>query len=186
MKQVTATNSQLSKFVTNKAKCLAHKCGVPLNEKEGETTVCKHHKAEEPEICVQTIHKVNDMQEHFSRLWTQCQRCQGTTLANVLSVALYSILACIVTFPEFPRLVASRGALHRKGLSHILSPQKGPQRSHRIPKNSRAVFHQLVAGKRNSERTQGDARSALGDARAATAATHTQTDRDTHKLTRSA
>ena len=103
---MTATNSQLSKFVTNKAKCLAHKCGVPLNEKEGETTVCKHHKAEEPEICVQTIYKVNDMQEHFSRLWTQCQRCQGTTFAKVLSgVALYSMFAF---YSDFSRISQAR------------------------------------------------------------------------------
>jgi DNA polymerase delta subunit 1 len=87
VKQMTSTNSALSKFVTNKAKCLAHKCGVPLNENEGETTVCKHHKVDEPEICMQTIAKVNEMQEQFSRLWTQCQRCQGSLHQEVLCTA---------------------------------------------------------------------------------------------------
>jgi len=87
VKHTTATNSALSKFVTNKVKCLAPKCGVPLNEKEGETTVCKHHKADEPEICIQTITKVNEMQEQFSRLWTQCQRCQGSLHQEVLCTA---------------------------------------------------------------------------------------------------
>jgi hypothetical protein len=71
----------------DQAKCLAPKCGVPLNDKDGETAVCRHHKAEEPQICMHTIIKVNEMQENFSRLWTQCQRCQGSLHQEVLCTA---------------------------------------------------------------------------------------------------
>ena len=46
--------------------------------------VCKHCKPKESELYQREILKLNSIQEKFARLWTQCQRCQGSLHEKVL------------------------------------------------------------------------------------------------------
>mmetsp|Transcript_11802 Transcript_11802/g.27341 ORF Transcript_11802/g.27341 Transcript_11802/m.27341 type:complete len:510 (-) Transcript_11802:346-1875(-) len=76
----TPTNGGLMKFVKTTLTCLG--CRAPL--KEGQTTVCDHCKPNESALCRTSIENVNERQDHFGRLWTQCQRCQGSLHQEVL------------------------------------------------------------------------------------------------------
>ena len=46
--------------------------------------VCKFCKPKESELYQREIIELNVIQEKFSRLWTQCQRCQGSLHEKVL------------------------------------------------------------------------------------------------------
>ena len=121
---------------------------MPLNEKEGETTVCKHHKADEPEvrlfpwivivrvcartyslihtfipseylpvgltnvttqICMQTISKVNDMQEQvqmcvllfFPKICVGCV-CFFTNHRMDAKPAVFAFVDSVSAMPGFP------------------------------------------------------------------------------------
>jgi DNA polymerase delta subunit 1 len=47
-------------------------------------TLCSHCKGKEPEVYRRQLGIVNEHEDKFSRLWTQCQRCQGSLHADVL------------------------------------------------------------------------------------------------------
>ena len=57
-------------------------CKTPLPA--GEMTLCSHCKGKEPEVYRRQLGVVNEHEDKFSRLWTQCQRCQGSLHADVL------------------------------------------------------------------------------------------------------
>jgi len=40
--------------------------------------VCEHCKPKESELFQKEIAQLNVLEEKFTRLWTQCQRCQGS------------------------------------------------------------------------------------------------------------
>jgi DNA polymerase delta subunit 1 len=67
-------------FATKKLKCMA--CKTPLPD--GETTLCGHCKLRETEVYRRQLGIVNENEDKFARLWTQCQRCQGSLHADVL------------------------------------------------------------------------------------------------------
>ena len=46
--------------------------------------VCKHCQVDESALYQKEISKMNMLEERFSRLWTQCQRCQGSLHEDVL------------------------------------------------------------------------------------------------------
>lgn len=50
--------------------------------------VCKYCKPKESEIYQKEISHLNILEEKFSRLWTQCQRCQGSLHEDVLCTRL--------------------------------------------------------------------------------------------------
>ncbi|XP_013418997.1 DNA polymerase delta catalytic subunit [Lingula anatina] len=70
----------LSAFTKKRSTCIG--CKAVL-EKEG-IAVCKHCKSRESEIYQKEISMANALEEKFARLWTQCQRCQGSLHEDVL------------------------------------------------------------------------------------------------------
>ncbi|KAF9581072.1 DNA-directed DNA polymerase delta [Lunasporangiospora selenospora] len=70
----------LMKFAVKKATCLG--CKAPL--KAGESAVCAGCKERAPELYQKQRKIVNSLEVRFSRLWTQCQRCQGSLHQEVL------------------------------------------------------------------------------------------------------
>jgi len=77
---VTSKVGALAAFTKKKMTCIG--CKVPL---EVETdAVCRHCKVKEGEIYQKQIANIASMEERFSRLWTECQRCQGSLHEEVL------------------------------------------------------------------------------------------------------
>merc|ERR1719244_634795 len=77
---VTSKVGALAAFTKKKMTCIG--CKVPL---EVETdAVCRHCKVKEGEIYQKQIANIATMEERFSRLWTECQRCQGSLHEEVL------------------------------------------------------------------------------------------------------
>ncbi|KAI8477524.1 DNA polymerase delta catalytic subunit, partial [Branchiostoma belcheri] len=87
---VSSKISALAGFVKKRSTCIG--CKTVL-QKEG-TAVCKYCKDKESDLpegaCLLTpffasqIMQLNALEEKFSRLWTQCQRCQGSLHEDVL------------------------------------------------------------------------------------------------------
>jgi len=76
----TAKAGGIMMFAVKKIKCMG--CKVPISEKE--KTFCMHCRPKEAEIYAKKLLEVNAHEEMFSRLWTQCQRCQGSLHQDVL------------------------------------------------------------------------------------------------------
>jgi len=62
-------------FAVKKLKCLGCKTPIPETEK---STLCLHCRPREAEIYTQKALEVAAHEGVFSKLWTQCQRCQGS------------------------------------------------------------------------------------------------------------
>merc|ERR1711962_1098125 len=77
---VTSKVGALAAFTKKKMTCIG--CKVPL-ENEAEA-VCKYCKEKEGEIYQKQIANVAALEDKFSRLWTQCQRCQGSLHEEVI------------------------------------------------------------------------------------------------------
>ncbi|KAJ2962042.1 hypothetical protein NQZ79_g2805 [Umbelopsis isabellina] len=77
----TPTVGGLMKFTVKTATCLG--CKTPL-PKGDNSAVCKHCKSRVGELYQKQLSSVNDLEVRFSRLWTQCQRCQGSLHQDVL------------------------------------------------------------------------------------------------------
>ena len=77
---VTSKVGALAAFTKKKMTCIG--CKVPL-ENEAEA-VCKYCKEKEGEIYQKQIANLATLEEKFTNLWTQCQRCQGSLHEEVL------------------------------------------------------------------------------------------------------
>ncbi|CAG8570555.1 13511_t:CDS:10 [Cetraspora pellucida] len=58
-------------------------CKVPLTKDAG-SVVCRHCKPKLGELYQKQLGTVNEFETRFARLWTQCQRCQGSLHQDVL------------------------------------------------------------------------------------------------------
>ncbi|KCV68427.1 DNA polymerase delta subunit 1 [Fonticula alba] len=76
----TPTIGGLMKFAVRKLTCLS--CKIPLNDQD--KTVCSDCSHLEVEVYQKQLRVVDELQGKFTRLWTQCQRCQGSLLTEVL------------------------------------------------------------------------------------------------------
>eukprot|EP01137_Pigoraptor_chileana_P012695 Opistho-2@65329 len=76
----TPTVGGLMKFTKKVEKCIG--CKVPLQN--NELAVCKHCRERESELYQKEVVALNILEDRFSRLWTQCQRCQGSLHEDVL------------------------------------------------------------------------------------------------------
>jgi DNA polymerase delta subunit 1 len=77
------TNSGLMKFAKKTATCMG--CKKPLvSAEEKDGAVCSNCRPRFGELYVRTLSKVSELEVRFSRLWTQCQRCQGSMHNNVI------------------------------------------------------------------------------------------------------
>lgn len=73
----------LMKFAKKTQTCMG--CKKPLSGKE-ETAgaVCELCRPRMGELYTKTLNKVSDLEVRFGRLWTQCQRCQGSLHCEVI------------------------------------------------------------------------------------------------------
>jgi len=75
------TGSFMSKFVIIKKKCM--KCQTTLNSK-GNETLCKKCLPFKGQVYAQKAQSLRFKQTEYTRLWTECQRCQGSMFQEVL------------------------------------------------------------------------------------------------------
>lgn len=79
--QISApTTGIMSKFTIKKETCYGCKA---LLQKD-ELLLCKHCIPRASELYLQAVLRDNELEEKYSKLWTQCQRCQGSLLQEVL------------------------------------------------------------------------------------------------------
>ncbi|KAL1921871.1 uncharacterized protein VTP21DRAFT_10513 [Calcarisporiella thermophila] len=76
----TPTVGGLMRFAVKTLTCMG--CKTPLPK--GEKAVCKYCKPRIDELYQKQLSTVNDLEVRFSRLWTQCQRCQGSLNQDVI------------------------------------------------------------------------------------------------------
>jgi DNA polymerase delta subunit 1 len=46
--------------------------------------VCKHCRPKTLDLYLKQLEATNDVEQRFARLWTQCQRCQGSLHQDVI------------------------------------------------------------------------------------------------------
>lgn len=78
---VTSKVGALAAFTTKKEKCIGCKSVMPNAVKKA---LCNHCMEKEGQLYITEIFKLRQLQEKFSRLWTECQRCQGSLHEEVL------------------------------------------------------------------------------------------------------
>ncbi|GBP55662.1 DNA polymerase delta catalytic subunit [Eumeta japonica] len=78
---VTSKVGALAAFTKKKEKCIGCKTIMPNDSKKA---LCDHCVNKEGELYISEIFKLRNLQERFSRLWTECQRCQGSLHEEVL------------------------------------------------------------------------------------------------------
>lgn len=78
---VTSKVGALAAFTTKTEKCIGCKVVMPKDTKKA---LCNHCMAKEGQLYITEVFKLRQLQEKFSRLWTECQRCQGSLHEEVL------------------------------------------------------------------------------------------------------
>lgn len=79
-KQVVSKVGALSMFTKKRNQCLG--CKTPLTD--DTMAVCSSCQEKESELYLDNVDKLNEYEVKFSRLWTQCQRCQGNLHEEVI------------------------------------------------------------------------------------------------------
>jgi len=77
---VTSRVGALAKFTNKRQTCI--KCKVPLKDENQAT--CDYCVGDENELFQNEMTRFNELETKFSKLWTQCQRCQGSLLEEVI------------------------------------------------------------------------------------------------------
>lgn len=77
---VTSKVGALSMFTKKRNKCIG--CKSLLND--DTLAVCDYCKDKESSLYLENLDKLNEYEVKFSRLWTQCQRCQGNLHEEVI------------------------------------------------------------------------------------------------------
>ena len=70
------------KFAVKTAQCLG--CKTPLNKSLGSFPVCNNCLPRITEIYHDKLAKSSALEVEFARLWTCCQRCQGSLAQDVI------------------------------------------------------------------------------------------------------
>lgn len=78
---VTSKVGALAAFTKKKEKCIGCKTVMPNDTVKA---LCDHCLNKERQIYISEVFKLRQLQEKFSRLWTECQRCQGSLHEEVL------------------------------------------------------------------------------------------------------
>ena len=79
---VTSKVGGLAGFVTKKSACLGCKALMPKGYEN--SPLCPHCEPNMGELYQKEIFAKRSLEENFSRLWTECQRCQGSLHEEVL------------------------------------------------------------------------------------------------------
>ncbi|KAI1289615.1 DNA polymerase delta catalytic subunit [Halotydeus destructor] len=74
----------LSMFTRKVASCLGCKTALKPDIRGPSDAVCKFCQPKEGDILQKEIHKLNELETKFGKLWTQCQRCQGNVHDEVI------------------------------------------------------------------------------------------------------
>eukprot|EP00877_Chromochloris_zofingiensis_P014350 jgi/Chrzof1/9169/Cz03g38160.t1 len=77
----SSASGGIMRFAKVKMTCLS--CKAPLAA-DARSSLCKHCSHREPEIYARSLTTVNQLEQQFGALWTQCQRCQGSLHQDVL------------------------------------------------------------------------------------------------------
>ncbi|AFR94130.2 DNA polymerase delta subunit 1 [Cryptococcus neoformans C23] len=77
----TPTIGGLMKFAVKTVTCMG--CKTPLRGKN-ESAVCVNCRPKLPELYQKQVAQTSALQIDFARLWTQCQRCQGSLHQDVI------------------------------------------------------------------------------------------------------
>ncbi|XP_045785485.1 DNA polymerase delta catalytic subunit [Maniola jurtina] len=78
---VTSKVGALAAFTKKKEKCIGCKTVMPNDTKKA---LCNHCLDKEGQLYITEVFKLRQLQEKFSKLWTECQRCQGSLHEEVL------------------------------------------------------------------------------------------------------
>lgn len=78
----TSKVGALVAFTRKKAACLG--CKAVLKPDREEKALCEFCEEKESEIIQNEIHNCRKLEEKFCRLWTECQRCQGSLHQEVI------------------------------------------------------------------------------------------------------
>jgi DNA polymerase delta subunit 1 len=73
----------LMKFAKKTMQCMGCKRAMP-NKEGSASAVCSDCEPRLGELYKKTLDKVSDLEVRFGRLWTQCQRCQGSMHCEVI------------------------------------------------------------------------------------------------------
>ena len=79
---VISKTGGIAMFTKKRETCLS--CKTVLSDKESKGAVCSHCKPKESELYQKEICTMASFEEKFARLWTQCQRCQGSLHEDVI------------------------------------------------------------------------------------------------------
>jgi len=71
-------NVGIMKFAVKKLSCMS--CKAPITA----GSLCQYCESREGEICMNKLRELQAYEQTFARLWTQCQRCQGSLHTDVL------------------------------------------------------------------------------------------------------
>ncbi|CAK9041258.1 DNA polymerase delta catalytic subunit [Durusdinium trenchii] len=75
----TPQGGALAKFVTKSLRCMGCKAVIKAG------LLCEHcEKEKAADVVIEQMENFRQKEEEFSRLWTQCQRCQGSLLEPVI------------------------------------------------------------------------------------------------------
>ena len=82
--QATPSNKVggIMQFAKVRLSCVG--CRSVITDEKASTALCKHCLTKETEHLRKALQTVNDLETDFNRLWTQCQRCQGSLHQDVL------------------------------------------------------------------------------------------------------
>lgn len=80
IKLSTSIKGGIIQYATKKYLCLG--CKLPIEDKN--MVFCQHCHDKEPYIYLQQIELKRKYEQDFSKLWSQCQRCQGSIHQEVL------------------------------------------------------------------------------------------------------
>jgi DNA polymerase delta subunit 1 len=79
LSQPSPATGLMAKFVTKSLRCLGCKAVI----KQGSLcTHCLEEKA--PEVVMAKVHELREKEAEYNRLWTNCQRCQGSLIQPVI------------------------------------------------------------------------------------------------------
>lgn len=77
----TPTVGGLMRFTVKTATCLSCKAALPKGD---NSATCKQCRDKLPELYQHHLNNLNELEVKFSRLWTQCQRCQQSLHQDVI------------------------------------------------------------------------------------------------------
>ncbi|CAH7683178.1 DNA polymerase delta subunit 1 [Phakopsora pachyrhizi] len=83
----TPKQGGLMGFVKRTETCLGCRAPLAKGQKSANTAVCKNCKPRTAELYMKQIGITQGFDTAFSRLWTQCQRCQGSLHQEVICTA---------------------------------------------------------------------------------------------------